>query len=84
MSDDDSTDNVVYLNNRVRLSKDPVATVCEFAGKIMEDVIIVGQSKDGTIKMMTTIEDVPDIVWYLESAKHSLFSSGIEDSEDYD
>ena len=82
MSDDDSTDNVVYLNNRVRLSKDPVATV--FAGKIMEDVIIVGQSKDGTIKMMTTIEDVPDIVWYLESAKHSLFSSGIEDSEDYD
>ena len=57
-------------------------TVCEFAGKILTDAIIVGQSKDGTTKMMTTIEDVADIVWYLETAKHSLLSGGLEESDE--
>ncbi len=82
MTDDNSNDNVVYLNQRVKLSADPVSTVCEFAGKILADAIIVGQSKDGTTKMMTTIEDVADIVWYLETAKHSLLSGGLEESDE--
>ena len=82
MTDDNSNDNVVYLNQRVKLSADPVSTVCEFAGKILTDAIIVGQSKDDTTKMMTTIEDVADIVWYLETAKHSLLSGGLEESDE--
>ena len=82
MTDENDNDNVVYLNQRIKLSADPVPTVCEFAGKILADAIIVGQSKDGSIKMMTTIEDVADIVWYLETAKHSLLSGGIEESDE--
>jgi hypothetical protein len=34
-------------------------------------------ARDGTVKMMTTQEDVADILFYLESAKHAMMSEGL-------
>jgi hypothetical protein len=84
MTDNNSgdNDNIVYLNERIKYMVDPVPMVCEVAGRMLSDVVIVGTGKDGSIKMMTTVEDIPDIVWYLETAKHSLLSGGLEEPDD--
>jgi len=81
MSDND---NIVYLKQpqKIEVVLDPVPIICEYASKIYKDVVILGQAEDGTIKMMTTQEDVADILFYLESAKFSLLGSGVEEPED--
>lgn len=75
-------DNVVYLNERIKYMVDPVPMVCEVAGRMLSDVVIVGTGKDGSIKMMTSVEDIPDIVWYLETAKYSLMAGGLSEEEE--
>ena len=80
------TDNVVYLEqpNKIEVVLDPVPVVCEYASKIYKDVVILGEAEDGSIKMMTTQEDVADILFYLESAKFSLLGSGLQEPDDKD
>ena len=78
------TDNVVYLEQpkKIEVVLDPVPVVCEYASKIYKDVVILGEAEDGSITMMTTQEDVADILFYLESAKFSLLGSGLQEPED--
>ena len=80
------TDNVVYLEqpNKIEVVLDPVPVVCEYASKIYKDVVILGEAEDGSIKMMTTQEDVADILFYLESAKFSLLGAGLQEPDDED
>ena len=78
----DDADNVVYLKPKQKVNKVPMASVpavCGIAAKMMDSAIIVGTAADGSIKMMTTIEDVAEIIWHLEAAKHSLMSGDFED-----
>ena len=81
MSDND---NIIYLKQpqKIEVVLDPVPIVCEYASKIYKDVVILGEAEDGSIKMMTTQEDVADILFYLESAKFSLLGSGVEEQKD--
>jgi len=72
-------DNVVYLNNKLKLSVDPVPAVCEIAGKILSDVVIIGEAEDGTIKMITTQPDAAEILFYLETARYSLMSGDMDE-----
>ncbi len=74
--------NVVYLKQKQKVSKvrrASVPGVCGIAAKMMDSAIIVGTAADGSIKMMTTIEDVAEIIWHVEAAKHSLMSGDFED-----
>lgn len=75
------TDNVVHLKSRLNFTKDPVPTVCEMAGQMLKDVVILGEAEDGTIKMMTTQPDPAEIIYYLENAKFVLLAGGIEADE---
>ena len=34
---------------------------------------------DGSVKMMTTIEDVAEVIWHLEAAKHALMTGDVEE-----
>jgi len=73
-----NNDNVIpFQAKKLEYQKAPVETVCTVAGQILEDVLIVGMARDGTVKMMTTQEDVADILFYLESAKHAMMSEGL-------
>lgn len=78
MSDDD---NVVYLHSKLMFKADPVPTVCEVAGQMLKDVVILGEAEDGTIKMMTTQPDPAEIIYYLENAKYTLLAGGIYDDD---
>ena len=78
----DEADNVVYLKPKPKVSKVPrasVPAVCGIATKMMDSAVIVGTAADGSVKMMTTIEDVAEVIWHLEAAKHSLMSGDFEE-----
>lgn len=75
------SDNVVYLENKLNFTKDPVPSVCEMAGKMLKDVVILGEAEDGTIKMMTTQPDPAEIIYYLENAKFALLAGGMDADE---
>ena len=77
-----SDDNVVYLHSKLVFKADPVPTVCELAGQMLKDVVIMGEAEDGTIKMMTTQPDPAEILFYLESAKFAIMAGGGLDDGD--
>ena len=74
-------DNVVHFPRRMELKKDPVPILCEIAGTIFKDVVILGTAEDGSIKIVTTQEDVADILFYLEAAKFSIMEGGLSEPE---
>lgn len=78
----EDNDNVVYLPKRIEIKMDAVPLLCEIAGKTLEDVVILGTAHDGSIKMITTQEDVSDILYYLETAKFALMSDGLDYPEE--
>ena len=57
-------DNVVYLHSKLVFKK--TTTVCEVAGQMLKDVVILGEAEDGTVKMMTTQPDPAELLFYLE------------------
>ena len=78
-------DNVVYFSKDVPSIERPDATavevLCEIAGRYLDDVVILGSDKEsGAIKMMTTQEDVADILFYLEVAKKAILDQGVHDA----
>lgn len=74
-----SDDKIVYLKHRLKLTKKPVVSVCEIAGDLLEDVVIMGKARDGTIKMMTTQPDAAELLYYLETAKYALLSGEMDE-----
>ena len=76
-----SKDNVIYLHSKLVFKKAPVPTVCEVAGQMLKDVVILGEAEDGTIKMMTTQPDPAEIIYYLENAKYAILAGGLDNDE---
>lgn len=70
MSDKD--ENVVYLKNRVSRTKDPVPKVCELAAETFEQILILGQNKEGAVQMVTTIHDPAEMLWFMEAARFGI------------
>jgi len=52
-----------------------VSKLCNDASEMLEDVVILGSTSDGTVKMMTTQDDVADILFYLEVAKKTILEN---------
>ena len=77
-----SNDNVVKFPKKMEVSFVSVPDLCDVAGKILEDVVILGAASDGSIKMLTSIEDISDILFYLETAKFALMSDEIQYPEE--
>ena len=57
------------------LIADDVARLCATASEVLTDVVILGSTDDGTVKMLTTQNDVADILFYLEVAKKSILEN---------
>ena len=56
--------------------------VCDYASKIYKDVVILIEPSSASPKMMTTQEDVADILFYLESAKFSLLGAALQEPDE--
>lgn len=74
-------DNIVHFPRKIEFKTDPVPVLCEIAGKTLTDVLILGTTEDGSIKMVTTQEDIADILFYLEAAKFSIMDGGLSEPE---
>ena len=75
-------DIISFPKQTMSLEDNPVPTVCELAGATLRNVVILGETADGTVKMMTTEPDIADILFYLESAKIAILAGGINDEDD--
>jgi|TARA_R100001460_G_scaffold25946_2_gene52251 hypothetical protein len=75
------TDNVLsFPVKKVEKAKEPVPKVCEMAADHFKDLIILGQNKEGSVQMVTTIHDPAEIFWYFEAARFGIML-GDTDSE---
>ena len=77
-------DNIIYFSkdqpNIEKIDASAVQVLCDLAGRHLDDIVILGSDKDtGAIKMMTTQEDVADILFYLEVAKKAILDQGMHD-----
>lgn len=74
-------DIISFPKQVMLLDDNPVPTVCEIAGQTLKNVVILGETEDGEVKMMTTEPDIADILFYLESAKLAILSGGMNDGD---
>ncbi len=79
-------DNIIYFSKEQpkidKIDASAVEVLCDIAGRNLEDVVILGADKDsGAIKMMTTQEDVADILFYLEVAKKAILDNSDTSNE---
>jgi len=77
------TNKIVPFNpHRLQQTKDPVAKVCNTAGEMLRHVLILGESHDGRVQMLTTVEDVSAALWYMETARFAIVSGAVEDFDE--
>ncbi len=74
------SDNVIsFPIHRIERTKKPVPAVCEIAGEIFKDLVIMGENHDGSIQMITTVSDPAEILWYMEAARFGIMAGSIDD-----
>lgn len=74
------TDNVLsFPVHKMEKAREPVPDVCEAAAQNFEEIIILGQNKEGAIQMITTIHDPAEIFWYFEAARFGIMLGASDD-----
>ena len=74
-------DNIINLDS-IRKTKDPVARICDLASKEFKELLLIGEDKDGQLKMVTTIEEPADMLYMFEIVKLGLITKGAEQDEE--
>ena len=69
------SDNIINFD-AIRKSKDPVKKVCDIASKEFKELIIIGEDKEGELKMITTLENYADINYIIDIVKIGLITKG--------
>ena len=67
----------------MRRTVKPVPLVCEMAAETFEQLVIMGQNKQGQVQMITTLKDPADILWYMEAARFGILQ-GLEEEVMYE
>ena len=73
------SDNVIPFRHKVKRTKEPVPAVCELAGSVFKEVIIMGENLEGQVQMITTVSDPAEILWYMEAARFGIMTGGVDD-----
>ena len=64
----------------IRKAKNPVKKVCDIASKEFKELIVIGEDKDGELRMITTLENYADITYIMEVIKLGLITKGGQDN----
>jgi hypothetical protein len=67
------SDNIINFDS-IRKTKDPVEKVCQMASKEFAELIIIGEDKQGELKMVTTLENYADINYIIDIIKIGLIT----------
>jgi hypothetical protein len=74
------TDNVLsFPVHKMEKVREPVPDVCEAAAQNFEEIIILGQNKEGAVQMITTVHDPAEIFWYFEAARFGIMLGASDD-----
>ena len=77
------SDNVIKFPYKMKRTDKPVASVCDMASETFEQIVIMGQNKQGQVQMITTLKDPADVLWYMEAARFGIMQ-GLEEEEVYE
>ena len=75
------TNNIIDFD-LIRKAKNPVKKVCDIASKEFKELIVIGEDKDGELRMITTLENYADIVYIMEIIKLGIITKGAEENEE--
>lgn len=75
------TDNIINFE-KILKSKDPVKKVCDIASKEFNDLMIIGEDKNGELRMVTTMDNYADMTFMLEIIKLGILTKGGEQNEE--
>tara|TARA_R100001015_G_C4477021_1_gene58747 strand:+ start:176 stop:409 length:234 start_codon:yes stop_codon:yes gene_type:complete len=75
------SDNIINFE-KIRKTKDPVAKVCSLASKEFRDLMIIGEDKNGELKMVSTLDNYADMMFMMEIIKLGILTKGGEGNEE--
>jgi len=78
------SDNVIKFPYKIKRINKPVPLVCEMASESFEQIVIMGQNKQGQVQMITTLKDPADVLWYMEAARFGIMQGLEEEDELYE
>ena len=59
-----------------------MAKVCSLASKEFKDLMIIGEDKNGELRMVSTLDNYADMVFMMEIIKLGILTKGGEDNEE--
>ena len=62
----------------------PIERVCDLAKAKLENVVIMGVTKQGQVQLISTFQDPAEVLWYLESSKMGLMQGMILEEGEID
>jgi|TARA_A100000172_G_scaffold67978_1_gene47726 hypothetical protein len=75
------SDNIINFE-KILKTKDPVKKVCDIASKEFRDVLLIGEDKNGELRMITTLENYADMMYMMEIIKMGIITKGAEGHEE--
>lgn len=75
------SDNIINFE-KILKTKDPVKKVCDIASKEFREVILIGEDRNGELRMITTLDNYADMMYMMEIIKMGLITKGAEGNEE--
>lgn len=75
------SDNIINFE-KILKTKDPVKKVCDIASRDFREVILIGEDKNGELRMITTLDNYADMMYMMEIIKMGLITKGAEGNEE--
>lgn len=66
----------------IRKAKNPVKKVCDIASKEFREVMLIGEDKNGELRMITTLDHYADMLYMMEIIKMGIITKGAEGHEE--
>ena len=75
------SDNIINFEQILK-TKDPVKKVCDIASKEFREVMLIGEDKNGELRMITTLDHYADMLYMMEIIKMGIITKGAEGHEE--
>ena len=75
------SDNIINFE-KILKTKDPVKKVCDIASREFREVILIGEDRNGELRMITTLDNYADMMYMMEIIKMGLITKGAEGNEE--
>lgn len=74
------TNKVVPFNpHHLQQTKDPINEFCNTAGEVFKRVLILIENQDGKVQMLTTVEDISEVLCYMEMARCAIITGAVDE-----